>query len=230
MIGTEMLGRGRTMPNTKRNILIVDDDPSLRKSLSQIFEQFGYDVRFAEDGFSALHEIRYNVPDILLSDLNMPGMSGFELLSVVRRRFPAVQTVAMSGAFAGDGLQLGVAADAFYEKGTGLGYLIQIVKAMSHPDRLPSFRNPSILTPLWIPSNGHNTAGQAYIMIPCPECLRTFPQILSDADTLIHATSCAYCLSLIHYAILLPTDPASPQAFQHKTSEPTVSIPIALAS
>ena len=218
------------MPNTKRSLLIVDDDPALRSSLSQIFEQFGYDVRSAQDGFSALCEIRQKIPDILISDLNMPGMSGFEFLSVVRRRFPAVQTVAMSGAFAGDGLQLGVAADAFYEKGAGLGYLIQIVKAMTHPDRLPAYRNPSILAPIWIAKNGHNTAGQPYILVPCPECLRTFPEILSDTEDLIHATTCAYCLSLIHYAILLPTDPASPQAFQQKpgavmapTSVPVVS-------
>jgi CheY-like chemotaxis protein len=217
------------MPNTQKNLLIVDDDPSLRSSLSQIFEQFGYDVRSAQDGFSALCEIRQRTPDILISDLNMPGMSGFELLSVVRRRFPVVQTVAMSGAFAGDGLQLGVAADAFYEKGAGLGYLIQIVKAMAHPDRLPAYRNPSILAPIWIAKNGHNTAGQPYILVPCPECLRTFPEILSDAESLIHATTCAYCLSLIHYAILLPTDPASPQAFQRKPSavETSTAIPIA---
>jgi CheY-like chemotaxis protein len=218
------------MPDAKKNLLVVDDDPSLRTSFTLIFEQFGYRVRSAGDGFSALDEIRQDPPDILLSDLNMPGMSGFELLSVVRRRFPAVQTIAMSGAFAGDGLQLGVAADAFYEKGTGFGCLIQIIKAMSHPDRLPSFRNPSILAPIWIPTNGHNTAGQSYIMIPCPECMRTFPQILSDADTLIHATNCAYCLSLIHYAILLPTDPALPQAFQRKATDADTPVPLSVAS
>ena len=51
------------------------------------------------DGLSALIEIREEVPDILLSDLNMPAMSGFELLSVVRRRFPAIYVIAMSGMF-----------------------------------------------------------------------------------------------------------------------------------
>jgi CheY-like chemotaxis protein len=218
------------MPTTRKNLLIVDDDPLLRASLCQIFEQSGHTVRSAEDGFSALCEIRYKTPDILISDLNMPGMSGFELLSVVRRRFPAIQTVAMSGAFAGDGLQLGVAADAFYEKGAGLGFLIQIVNAMALPDRLPAYRNPSILAPIWIAKNGHNTAGQPYILIPCPECLRTFPQILGDAESLIHATTCAYCLSLIHYAILLPTDPASPQAFQRKATIVTLPTPIPVAS
>ena len=56
--------------------------------MSHVLTEIGYRVRSAEDGFSALREMRHEVPDILLSDLNMPGMSGFELLSVVRRRFP----------------------------------------------------------------------------------------------------------------------------------------------
>jgi CheY-like chemotaxis protein len=224
-----MLWGGTKMPDAKINLLIVDDDPSLLVSLSQIFLRFGYSVRSAHDGFSALSEIRHRIPDILISDLNMPGMSGFELLSVVRRRFPAIQTVAMSGAFSGDGLQLGVAADAFYEKSTGIRSLIEMLRVMSHPDRLPSYRNPSILAPIWIPKNGHNTTGEEYVMIPCPECLRTFPQVLDEAATLIHATSCTSCLSLIHFAILLPTDPALPQAFQRKPLVTTPS-PLRVAS
>lgn len=41
--------------------------------------------------------MRDEFPEFLLSDLNMPGMSGFELLSVVPRRFPSIRTIAMSG-------------------------------------------------------------------------------------------------------------------------------------
>ncbi len=55
-------------------------------------------------------------------------MSGFELLSVVRRRFPAIQVIAMSGAYSCDGVPPGVAADAFYQKGTHPGLLFRIVK------------------------------------------------------------------------------------------------------
>ena len=106
-----------------------------RTTLSHIFTELGYSVRSAEDGFSALFEIRQEIPDVILSDLNMPGMSGFEFLSVVRRRFPGIHVIAMSGAFSGDGVQPGVAADAFYEKATGLGSLLQIVEAVTHPER-----------------------------------------------------------------------------------------------
>lgn len=69
----------------------------------------------------ALVEIRKEIPDILLSDLNMPGMSGFELLSVVRSSFPSIRAIAMRGAFSGVEVPIGIAADAFYKKGNGVG-------------------------------------------------------------------------------------------------------------
>jgi len=216
------------MPDAKIDILIVDDHAALRSSLSHIFGGLGHSVRSAEDGFSALFEIRQKVPDILLSDLNMPGMSGFELLSVVRRRFPAIRAIAMSGACSGEGLHLGVAADAFYEKGTGLGSLLRIVHDMAHPNQPPFLRPPGKLAPIWIPRNGHNPAGEAYVMITCPECLRSFPRVLGEAACLIHETGCVYCSTLIHYAILQPTDPASPQAFQRK-SVAAVSAPLRMS-
>ena len=119
------------MPDQKANLLVVDDEPSNRMSLSCLLKQIGYSVRTAEDGLSALIKIAEEVPDILLSDLHMPGMSGFELLAVVRRQFPGLRTIAMSGAFSGDAVPLGVAADAFYQKGSGVGLLLNLVETHS---------------------------------------------------------------------------------------------------
>lgn len=203
-------------PNMKVKLLIVDDEESIRLSLSQILTEFGYSVRSAVDGFSALSEMRQEIPDIILSDLNMPGMSGFELLSVIRRRFPKIHVIAMSGKFSGDGVPPGVAADAFYEKGTDLGSLLQIVEAMTCQERSPSLQQYNMLAPIWIPRNGHDPSGEAYVMITCPECLRTFPQVLDDTICAIHETGCVYCSSLVHYAIVQPADPASPQVFPRK--------------
>jgi CheY-like chemotaxis protein len=212
------------MPQAKVRLLIVDDEPSTRMLLSHVFAELGYSVRSAKDGFSALFEIRQEIPDIILSDLNMPGMSGFEFLSVVRRRFPGIHVIAMSGAFSGDGAQPGVAADAFYEKATSLGSLLLIVEAVTHPER-PTIQLPSRLAPIWIQSNGHDPSGEAYVMIACPECLRTFPQVLGKAISPIRETACVHCSSLIHYAIVQPMNPASPQAFQRK---PSAVIPMPL--
>ena len=153
------------MPGEKVNLLIADDEPSIRRAFSEIFTEFGYNVRSAEDGFTALVAIRREIPDILLSDLNMPGVSGFELLTVVRDEFPAIQAIAMSGDYSGVGIPPGVCAAAFYEKGSRLDYLLQIVEGMAHPKRLSPLQLPS-------PNNGHGSSGYAHIRLTCPECLK----------------------------------------------------------
>ena len=121
------------MWQTKPKLLIVDDEPVTRTLLTQIFSSRGHDVKTAEDGFSALEQIRANVPDVLLSDLNMPGMSGFELLSVVRRRIPEIYVIATSGAFTGDAVPHGIAADAFYEKARVCRHCSSLFKALPSP-------------------------------------------------------------------------------------------------
>jgi CheY-like chemotaxis protein len=194
--------------------------------MSQIFINMGLTVSAAEDGFTALAEIRRQKPDIILSDLNMPGMSGFELLSVVRRRFPDVQVVAMSGAFSGDTIQPGVAADAFYEKASGLPLLLKIIHKMITPER-PIQSHSEDPSPIWLLSAGHTAFDKASVTIVCPECFRTFPQVIEEIRRLIHETDCIYCDTLIYYAILAPTDAAEPQAFQHK-SKTAKTIPLAL--
>lgn len=216
------------MSPKETRLLIVEDDVSICESLSVILVESGYRVRSSADGFSALVEMRNEIPDILLSDLNMPGMSGYELLSVVRRRFPAIKVIAMSGVFSGDGVPPGVAADAFFEKGNNLESLLQIIEAMARSERQLDFQHSSPMAPIWIPRNGHDPSGEAYVVITCPECLRTFSQILDKAISSIRETSCVYCYSLIHYAIVQGADPVDPQAFQRKpgTGMPTLlSVP-----
>ncbi len=72
--------------------------------------------------------MKRELPDIVLSDLNMPGMSGFDFLPIVRRRFPGIHLIAMSAAFTGNEVPPGVVADAFYPKATGLRDLLCIMK------------------------------------------------------------------------------------------------------
>jgi DNA-binding NtrC family response regulator len=130
------------MPNTPATLLIVDDEPSIRESLSQVLTEIGYRVRSAEDGFTALREIVSEAPELLLSDLNMPGISGFELLSEVRRRFPAIRTIAMSGSFRGDEAPSGVAADGFYQKGSSIAALLRMMETLPPMERYAPARLP----------------------------------------------------------------------------------------
>lgn len=55
-------------------------------------------MRTAGDGFAALPE-RRSLPDVIITDLSMPNVSGFELLSVVRRRFRQIPEIAISGEY-----------------------------------------------------------------------------------------------------------------------------------
>lgn len=128
-----MFGKRPLKANRKLKLLIVDDEPSTRTLLAEVLTRSGYRVESCAGGLSALWTIRQEIPDILLSDLNMPGMSGFELLAVVHQRFPGIKTIAMSGAHSGNDMPAGVVADAFYGKGTNIQALTQILDAMVAP-------------------------------------------------------------------------------------------------
>jgi len=190
------------MPVTNVHILIVDDDQPIRSSLSHIFQSLGYFVRSASDGFSALREIRSQLPDILLSDLDMAGMSGFELLSIVRRRFPSIHVIAMSGMFSGDGVHPGIAADSFHEKATSVPHLLKLVKAGEQPTRTLPFHREDPSTPIWIPKNGHDSSGVAFITLTCPDCLRTFAEVTAEDGEYMHEAKCVHCTTRIRYAVV----------------------------
>jgi CheY-like chemotaxis protein len=184
------------------SLLVVDDEALVRTCLSEMLIESGYAVRDASDGFSALAAIRDEIPDLILSDLNMPGMSGFEFLSVVRRRFPSIRVIAMSSGFSGTDFPNGVAADAFYQKGTHPTFLLRIVEDITHPGQSLATRRTRLLAPIWIPANGHNASGEMFVTITCPECLMAFPQILDRSATATLETRCAWCRIPIHCAIV----------------------------
>ncbi len=137
------------MPKANLSVLIVDDEPHIRHSMSRILISLGYSVRCAEDGYTALARIKEACPDVLLSDLNMPGMSGFELLSEVRCRFPGIYVIATSGSFSGTQVPQGVVADVFYEKATSLGVLFQLLERGARWKQEPG-RSSSVPTPAWM--------------------------------------------------------------------------------
>jgi len=110
----------------------------------------------------------------------------------------------MSTAFPGVDLPLGVAADAFYQKGTHPTFLLRIVEDITRPGQSLVSRRPRILAPIWIPSNGHNAAGTPFVTITCPECLRAFPQDLAPTGAATLETICAWCRIPIHCAIVHP--------------------------
>src|ERR1039457_2811938 len=98
-------------------ILVVDDQYLIRETARQMLESGGYEVLTAVDGLDGLNALRKSLPDLIISDLNMPRMSGFEFLAVVRERFPHVATIAVSAEYILCGNPSGIAADTFVQKG-----------------------------------------------------------------------------------------------------------------
>ena len=188
----------------KGRILIVDDEPSVRESMAMLLTDVGYEVSTAIDGFDALLRLKTFIPDVIISDLNMPQMSGFELLSVLRRRFPEISVAAMIGAYdSGDLVPGGVIADAFYAKGRQhpqelLGMIAELIQTSAQ--RAATHQKQS--APVWIPRNGHDSNGVPFIVLTCTECLRSFPlSVLREDIEEIQITPCLFCANPVRYII-----------------------------
>ena len=72
--------------NDKQTILFVDDDCEYCKAMKKVFEKSGYNVTLATDGCEALHILSNITFDLIISDLRMPRMNGYELMEEIVRR------------------------------------------------------------------------------------------------------------------------------------------------
>jgi len=77
-------------------ILIVDDDDALRESLGLVLVSEGYELSSAANGEEALQQIEATPVDVVLCDLRMPGIDGFDLIPQLSRRLPGVPVILMS--------------------------------------------------------------------------------------------------------------------------------------
>jgi DNA-binding response OmpR family regulator len=68
----------------KHKILIVDDEPNIVMSLEYTFKKKGFEVFIARDGSEALEILKNNIPDIVLLDIMMPNVDGFQTLKQIR--------------------------------------------------------------------------------------------------------------------------------------------------
>lgn len=79
------------------SILIIDDDDQIRSMLSQFLEMKGYDVDDANDGSVGIARYRSHPVDLVITDVLMPGKEGIETICDLRREFPEVKIIAISG-------------------------------------------------------------------------------------------------------------------------------------
>jgi CheY-like chemotaxis protein len=181
----------------KCRVLVVDDDPLVLQTTAGIVRSFGFSVRTAEDGFVALKILREVLPDIILTDLRMPGMSGFELLSIVRRRFPHLPTIAISGEYMLANMPLGLLVDHFFQKG---GYtpeqLLAKMKEVIAESPIRPHLGKQNLAPLWIPR-----IDAEYLVVTCPECLRSASIADDTTSSDLQETDCIACGATIRYLV-----------------------------
>jgi EAL domain-containing protein (putative c-di-GMP-specific phosphodiesterase class I) len=87
------------VPPSGRNraVLVVDDDEALSRALSRVLKLAGYEVVVASNGAAAVETVMHRPFDVILSDIQMPGMSGVDLLSVVRAYDLDVPVILMTG-------------------------------------------------------------------------------------------------------------------------------------
>ncbi len=78
-------------------ILIVDDDEQVRNVFHRLFENESFEVHEAADGNEALESIRRFPADIVITDIVMPEKEGFQTIRELRREFPALKIIAVSG-------------------------------------------------------------------------------------------------------------------------------------
>ena len=170
-------------------------NPFLDKIGKMLLEAQGYEVLCAEDGFEGLSALKDSLPDIIISDLQMPNMNGFEFLSVVRRRFPTIPVIAISGEFSGLTLPESVLADAFFKKGDYKPHELfeKIIELLRELPTRPRAGKPSRAA-VWVKND------KGTLVVTCSECLRTFPVTgpLSGANEAV----CDFCSSTVRFEII----------------------------
>src|SRR5579883_470744 len=200
---------------SKQKVLVVDDDATVRASLTMLLTAEGYEVNSAVNGFDALLQLKTSTPDVITSDLNMPQMSGFEFLSVVRRRFPHIPVIAISGAFdSPEAVPGGVIADAFYAKGQHEPEaLLHTIAELIRTKNEHGIAHDSEAAPIWIPRNGKDSKGIPYVVLTCTQCLRSFPLSVpkeAKPSSAVQETPCLFCHNVVRYVIDFSISVVSP--------------------
>jgi CheY-like chemotaxis protein len=165
-----MINTVKTGARFRQRILLVDSNEALLRDCSHALLAEGYEVITARNGFEALNVLRGARPDVLLTELNLPHMSGFELLSVVRKRFPLISVIATSGEYTPITVPREAICDVFVPKSANFfPELIEEARALIRESPIRASRPKAAVAPVWIP---HSATG--YIVLTCPECLRSF--------------------------------------------------------
>ncbi|MDX2415632.1 MAG: response regulator [Bacteroidales bacterium] len=80
-----------------KRVLIIDDEPVILVMLKKMIEKAGYKVDLASNGNEGLELLRGKPFDLVITDIIMPEKEGLEIISIMRKEFPAIKIIAISG-------------------------------------------------------------------------------------------------------------------------------------
>lgn len=179
------------------SVLLVDDDPTIRNFLSSQLEKAGFKAQQAEDGIDGLVKLRDKLPKVIISDLQMPRMSGIEFISVVRRRFPSIPVIVLSGSIERE-LPEEVRPDRWFRKyAQQVPELLQAVHDLAR--KTPDYADlPQVVsTPVRTRPDG-----DGYFVLTCTDCLRLFQMPSAPENKTVEWTAvCVYCEARVPFLI-----------------------------
>jgi CheY-like chemotaxis protein len=195
-------------PQRSVRILLVDDQPACLATLGAVLTCNSYVVDTAVDGLDALMKLKRSLPDLIVSDLRMPRMSGFELLAAVRQRFPHIVSIAITGEAPSNSLS-GSLTDLFLEKGAYtpaelLRSIEDLLRRSPLRPRLPRLE----IAPVCLPRDSMGAYG-----FPCSHCRRYFRWSDWDPAGEPRGAQCPFCGTELTYFI----DPILATAAENRT-------------
>jgi excisionase family DNA binding protein len=119
----------------RRRVLVIDDDEALLAVVGEFLGSSGYDVETARHGFLAGYLAGHHHPDVILLDIMMPGLDGYEVLSLMRRRpearrIPVVACTSLKGPEA-EGRIRAAGFDAYVKKPIDFKVLLQLLERLA---------------------------------------------------------------------------------------------------
>lgn len=186
------------MPDPSANcVLLVDDEPAIRDLLSIELEEAGFQAQEAQDGIDALMKLRKIIPNVIISDVQMPRMSGIEFIGVVRRRFPYIPVIVFSGSIPGE-FPPEAKPDLWFEKGAReIPKLLHAVHTLVRKTPGSPYAPQVISTPVRT-----LRTGDGYFVLTCTDCLREF-QVASPPEnkTIERTATCIHCEARVPFLV-----------------------------
>lgn len=99
------------MDKRNKRVLVIDDNPDMRRTMQMLLESEGFAVSLAADGEEALRLQRAVPADVVITDIFMPGKEGIETIYELRKQFPQTKIIVISGGSRAKGDYFGVARE-----------------------------------------------------------------------------------------------------------------------